>query len=100
VNNFNTINMKKINKIILSCLSITILTSCSVSGPLMVTNNTNAGKRGEASRKIFLGITLGHTDLGAITAAKKGKVSKISTVDYKVQGGLFTKTYSVIVTGE
>jgi hypothetical protein len=92
--------MKILGKIILSGILLSVMTSCSVSGPMMVTNNKNAGKRGEASRKIFLGISLGHTDLGAITAAKNGKLSKISTVDYKVQGGLFSKTYSVIVTGE
>jgi hypothetical protein len=92
--------MKSFNKILAGAIALGFLASCSVKGPLMVTNNTNAGKRGEASRTIFLGLGFGHTDLGAITAAKKGKISKIATVDYKVQGGLLTKTYSVIVTGE
>ena len=79
---------------------MSVMASCSVSGPLMVTNNINAGKRGEASRRVWFGISLGHTDIGAITAAKKGKLSKISTVDYKVRGGLFSTTYTVTVTGE
>ena len=92
--------MKNIKKSILGLATIGILASCSVSGPLMVTNNTANVKKGEASRKIILNITFGHTDLGAITAAKKGKITKISTVDMKIKGGLFTKTLSVVVTGE
>ncbi len=92
--------MKNLKKSILGLATISILASCSVSGPLMVTNNTANTKKGEASRKIILGISFGHTDLGAITAAKKGKLTKIATVDMKVKGGLISKTYSVVVTGE
>jgi TRL-like protein family len=88
--------MKKITFI----LTIALLTSCSVAGPMMVTNNPVGSKRGEAKRKIFLGITFGHTDLSLATAAKDGGITKIATVDWKVTGGFFTRTYSVIVTGE
>ncbi len=77
-----------------------LFASCSVSGPLMVTNNTIGNKKGEASRKIILGITFGHTDLGAITAARKGGITKIATVDWKFSGGFFSKTYTTTVTGE
>jgi len=92
--------MKKIKNLLLFVSVASILASCSVAGPLMVTNHTIGSKRGEASRKIFLNITFGHTDLGAITAAKNGGVKKIATVDWKVKGGMFSKTYYTTVTGE
>jgi hypothetical protein len=92
--------MKKIKNLLLFVSVASILASCSVAGPLMVTNHTIGSKRGEASRKIFLNITFGHTDLGAITAAKNGGLKKIATVDWKVKGGVFSKTYYTTVTGE
>jgi hypothetical protein len=92
--------MKNIKRSIFGIITISLLASCSASGPLMVTNNTANTKRGEASRKIIFNITFGHTDLGAITAAKAGKITKIATVDSKIKGGLFSATYSTIVTGE
>lgn len=92
--------MKKIKQSLLLLSATSLLASCSVSGPIMVSNHEIGAKRGEASRKIFLGINFGHTDLGAITAAKKGKITKIATVDAKMQGGMFSKTYSTIVTGQ
>ncbi len=87
-------------KKIFFAIVIAALTSCSVTGPLMVSNNPIGPKKGEASRRIILGITFGHTDLGLATAAKNGKITKIATVDYKVKGGLFTKTVTIRVTGE
>jgi hypothetical protein len=87
-------------KLILLASAGLIMASCSVAGPWMVSNNKIGGKRGEAKRKIFLGITFGHTDLSLATAAKNGGITRIATVDWKVKGGLFTKTYYTIVTGE
>jgi hypothetical protein len=92
--------MKNLNKIMIAALLGGFLASCSVSGPVMVTNHEIGSKRGEASRKIFLNITLGQTDLGAITAAKNGGLKKIATVDWKVTGGVFSTTYTTVVTGE
>lgn len=87
-------------KLILLAGAGVIMASCSVSGPWMVSNNKIGSKRGEAKRKIFFGITFGHTDLGLATAAKNGGITRIATVDWKVKGGLFSTTYSTIVTGE
>jgi hypothetical protein len=87
-------------KIILLASSALIMASCSVSGPMMVSNNKIGSKRGVASRKIIFGITFGHTDLSLQTAAKNGGITKIATVDWKVKGGVFSRTYSTIVTGE
>jgi hypothetical protein len=92
--------MKNIKKISIIALLGGFLGSCSLSGPLMVTNNSVGSKKGEASRKIFLNFTLGHTDLGAITAAKNGGITKIATVDWKVTNGILTTTYTTVVTGE
>jgi hypothetical protein len=92
--------MKKFKNAILFVSVTSILASCSVAGPLMVTNHAIGSKRGEASRKIVFGITFGHTDLGAITAARNGGLKKIATVDWKVAGKMFGTKYSTIVTGE
>jgi len=92
--------MKKITKLGIGLVLAGFLGSCSISGPLMVTNHPVGEKRGEASRKIFLNITFGQTDLGAITAAKNGGITKIATVDWKVTGGIFSTTYTTVVTGE
>jgi hypothetical protein len=81
-------------------VTVALLSSCSVAGPLMVSNNPIGSKRGEASRKIFFGISFGHTDLSLKTAAKNGGITRIATVDYKVKGGFFTSTQYIIVTGE
>jgi len=76
------------------------LSSCSVTYPGLATSNTIGSKTGVAERKIFMGFTFGHTDLGIATAAKKGGITKVATVDVCVKGGLFSTTYKVIVTGE
>ncbi len=92
--------MKKALKYSIVIVALCSLASCSVTGPLMVTDNPVGTKRGEASRKIFLGIAFGNTDLSIATAAKKGGISKVATVDWKVKGGLFSQTFSTVVTGE
>ena len=92
--------MKNLTKFAVVLVLAGFLGSCSISGPLMVTNHSGGDKKGEASRKIIFNITLGQTDLGAITAAKNGGIKKIATVDWKVTGGIFSTTYTTIVTGE
>lgn len=91
--------MKKFKNYLILLIGASLLASCTTSGPLMVTNNT-ISKRGVAERKIYFNITFGHTDLGIATAAKNGGISKVATVDYSMTGGLFVKTYRVVVTGE
>ena len=92
--------MKNLTKLGIVVILAGFLGSCSISGPLMVTNHPVGEKRGEASRKIILNITFGQTDLGAITAAKNSEITKIATVDWKVTGGIFSTKYTTIVTGE
>lgn len=91
--------MKKIFQIA-SIFSVLLLaTSCSVVAPGMVTDNA-AEKKGEASAKFFLGI-IGpkNADLSIEKACKKAGITKVSTVDYKIESRLFTTKYSTIVTG-
>lgn len=80
---------------------IALLASCSVAGPLMVTDNDVSTKRGEASYNVWIfGIRPIHVDASIRTAAKNGGITKVATVDFKVKGGLFKKTYTTTVTGE
>ena len=92
--------MKNLKKYLALAIVVSFLASCSVSGPLYVTNNTITKKRGVAHRTIFLGFTFGNTDLGVITAAKNGGISKVATVDWKITSGFFRTTYETVVTGE
>lgn len=94
--------MKKVIKTIFAGSLLLSLASCSVSGPLFVTDNAGgkANKTGEASYKVILGFMPMKADASIATAAKNGKITKVATVDQKIQGGLFVKTYSTVVTGE
>jgi predicted small lipoprotein YifL len=95
--------MKKFIKTIFVSSLLVSLASCSVSGPLMITDNPGGpdAKTGESSYSVILGfITPKDADASIATAAKNGKITKVSTVDQKITGGLFKTTYSTIVTGE
>jgi hypothetical protein len=64
----------------------------------MVTKASSV-KTGKIEKKIWFGISF-DTDLSIASAAKKANITKIATVDRGVKGGLFSKTYFTIVTGE
>ncbi len=91
--------MKKYIKIAFVGAGLFFATSCSMSAPGLVTDNAGE-KTGVASAKYILGI-FGpkDADLSIAKAAKKGGITKVATVDFKVKGGLFSKTYETIVTG-
>lgn len=92
--------MKKV-RTILALGAIALMTSCSISGPLLVTDNKALGKRGEASYQVWLGFIKPMTADGSImTAAKNGGITKVATVDKKITGGFFKTTYTTVVTGE
>ena len=93
-------NFIEMKKFIIAASLLATLASCSMSIPGMVTQNSVGTKEGVAERTIILGISFGHTDLSLKTAAKNGGITKIATVDYEVQGGLFSTTYRTVVTGE
>lgn len=95
--------MKKIRNITMVAM-ILFLASCSFSGPVMnnkvlVTTNPVGSKVGVAEETVWLGLFPLHVDLSIATAAKKGKITKIATVDYEVISKIFRRTYRTTVTG-
>lgn len=91
--------MKKVRNI-LAVGVVALMTSCSVSGPICVTDNTCLEKRGQASYSIWLGfIRPMNADVSIKKACENGGITKVGTVDAKVYGGLIRSTYTVTVTG-
>ncbi|MBG15641.1 MAG: hypothetical protein CL853_04740 [Crocinitomicaceae bacterium] len=104
--------MKKILTIIIAG---GFMASCSLTTPVTATNNTIGSKTGTAEATCLFafpmvgvgqgsilssGLVLGGKDYTISQAAKNGGISKIATVDLKVQNFyLFTKN-TIIVTGE
>lgn len=80
-------------------LMFAAITSCSSVQPFAATSNAVGSKVGESTMRMSsLGIWLG--DAGIATAAKNGGISKISTVDVRLDYGLFGTTWTTVVTGE
>ena len=102
-------------KKILSILGIgAIMASCSLTTPVTATNNTIGSKVGTSESTCLFAVPVSaigpnatlssgivlNSKYGIVDAAKNGGISKISTVDLKVQNFyLFTKQ-TIIVTGE
>jgi hypothetical protein len=75
------------------------LGSCSVSGPYLVTDNT-ADKKGEASYSVFLGIFREKDcDASIKRAAENGGITRVATVDKRIESKMFKTTYITVVTG-
>lgn len=91
--------MKKTFKIgIIACTLLTMV-SCSISGPILVTDNENT-KKGTASYSVFLGIFRPKdADVSIAKAARNGDITRVSSVDWKVESKLFRTTYTTVVTG-
>lgn len=81
--------------------SLILFASCSTITPVCATSNQVGSKVGEATATYLFGcIPLGNSDMSIKTAAKKGGISLISTVDWKVTVGIFTTRYTTVITGE
>ena len=91
--------MKRIHQTLIAVLFVLSLASCSVSGPLFVTDNPGE-KVGKSSYRMIFGFILDGGDASIRSAAENGGITKISTVDQKVESSLFITTYSTVVTGE
>jgi hypothetical protein len=91
--------MKKIFQIASISSVLLLAASCSAVAPGMVTDNA-AEKKGEASATFFLGV-IGpkNADLSIQKACKKAGITKVSTVDYKVESKFLSTKYTTIVTG-
>jgi hypothetical protein len=92
--------MKNLMKVLVAGLFIVSMASCSVSGPLFVTDNPDGGKVGKSSYRNILGFALDGGDASIKSAAENGGITKISTVDQKVEAGFFVTRYITVVTGE
>ncbi|MEN8787551.1 MAG: TRL domain-containing protein [Flavobacteriales bacterium] len=94
--------MKRIITNSLVALSILALTSCSISGPLFITDNAGGtdSKKGESSYTIVFGFMPFNADASIVTAARNGDITKVATVDQKITGNFFTTKVTTIVTGE
>lgn len=93
--------MKSLKLIALLAIATVAATGCSMTVPVGATGNDVGSKVGEASGKGFLMFLNFGVDASVQSAAKNGGITKISTVDYKVDNmaGLM-QTYTCIVTGE
>jgi hypothetical protein len=104
-------------KITLITLVVACLTSCSVTLPLHLTNNTIGSKVGKSTTGSIFNASGGaiapvngyapmyhglmfNKDFSIADAAKKGGISKIATVDIRVDWYVFFTKKTYIVTGE
>ena len=92
--------VKNITKALLTGLFIMSITACSVSGPLFVTDNPDGGKVGKSSYRVLFGFALDGGDASIKKAAENGGITKISTVDQKIESGLLISRVVTVVTGE
>jgi hypothetical protein len=85
---------KNITKALFAGLFIMSITACSVSGPLFVTDNP------DGSYRVLFGFALDGGDASIKKAAENGGITKISTVDQKIESGLLISRVVTVVTGE
>ena len=93
--------MKKAIVIIALAFAVVALMGCpSVNFPHSV-GSASIQKVGTAEGKLILGL-FGDVDAGIATAAKNGGITKIASVDVKVQNMMMglVITYTTTVTGE
>lgn len=90
--------MKKL-AIILTCLVVTLSTSCNVMYP-PISTTASAVKTGEATGTAWFGVFFKNIDVSITAAAKNGGISKIATVDHSIKIGIFRTRYITRVTGE
>ena len=91
--------MKIFKKIVSLSLMLVFMASCSVSMPAIVTDNAGE-KIGTAEYSVILGIFRPMSaDIGIAKAAKKAGITRVASVDFVVESGLFKTTYKTVVTG-
>ena len=91
--------MKKLKYILAVGVTAVIMASCSVSRPVLVTDNASE-KEGVSEMTVILGIFRPmNADLSIKRAAENGNITKVATVDFRVESSLFKTTYKTIVTG-
>jgi len=91
--------MKALKLTTLFLAALMLLASCASTYPLAGATGKIGSKVGTASvtRILFF---LPSGDAGIVAAAKKAGISTVGTIDQKISFGLFSTTYTTIVTGE
>lgn len=80
-------------------ISLLILVSCSSAGPIMATGNTVGKSRGEACKRDIMFLIPISLDNSIYTAARKGKITEISTVDSSSFTTFFYNSHCTVVRG-
>ena len=93
--------MKLIRSLILFLVVAALLTGCALTLPVSATGNAMGSKVGTATATGYFGVLFFDADASIRTAAKKGGITKISSVDIKQTSMLgIIVTYETIVTGD
>jgi hypothetical protein len=91
-------------KIILGVLVLAVLllaAACtSITSPVGITDNPVGSKTGEATASYLFGVLQISGDLGLSTAAANGGISKIATVENRIESNPFMTKITTIVTGD
>lgn len=91
--------MKKFRYILATLTTVLVMASCSVSRPVLVTDNASE-KEGVAEYSVILGIFRPmKADVSIKKAAENGGITKVATVDQVIESGIFKSTYKTVVTG-
>jgi uncharacterized protein involved in high-affinity Fe2+ transport len=93
--------MKKVKYIASIAFLSAILSSCSVTVPVAVTEVPIGAKKGVSETNVLFGYIQLNKNYGIAEAAKKGKITGgISTVDVKFTNYIVFGKKELIVTGE
>lgn len=96
----------KIKNLFLGFVAAALLSSCAITTPYLVTENSIGTKKG-VSTSWALAYVPGYQDglilnrnLGVVEAAKNGKITKIGCVDKKVTSYVLIHKVEYVVSGE
>lgn len=94
--------MKKNLLSAIAVLGMIAMTSCKLTMPVAISSNPVGNKVGSAKTTAILGFFFDGGDASILTAAKNAKISKISTVDFKVDHKFLNiiVDFETIVSGE
>lgn len=93
--------MKKLKYILAVGVTALLMASCSLSKPVLVTDNPAGEEKGIAEYSVILGIFRPmKADISIKKAAENGGITKVATVDVRVESSFFKTTYKTVVTGQ
>lgn len=96
-----TTMLKKVKIAAVALAAVVFISSCSLTMPVNATSNAVGSKVGTAKATGYLTVLFFNQDASIQTAAKNGGITKISTVDVKMESILgIVVSYETIVTGE